>query len=361
MGVKMFAKCADPNCIETGAPGSQSLDDAGFSWDGLSVAEIKEPAISMNGSTISEFILLGFSCSGISWLFLSTVVLACCTTSFLGNFLIMVTVWCEPQLLSSPMYYFLANLSLIDISLGCVAAPKLAADLVNCGHSISFGGCIAQVFFLHLFGGTEMLLLTLMAYDRYVAIYHPLRYMAIMDRQRCLGLLLVCWAGGFVHATIQMVAVAQLPYCGPNILDNFFCDIPQVIKLACSGGYAVEILTVANSSLLTLPCFLTLLVSYAAILSTFCGRLGKDGRKALSTCSSHLMVVSLFYVPIVFVYLKPFSSSHMDKIVSMFYMVATPALNPLIYALRNQEIKDAVGKWKSKQKLFPFVANGVHV
>ncbi|XP_015262620.1 PREDICTED: olfactory receptor 4Q3-like [Gekko japonicus] len=307
----------------------------------------------MNGSTISEFILLGFSCSGLSHLFLSTLVLVCCITILLGNFLIMVTVRSEPRLLHSPMYFFLANLSLLDTSLGSVAAPKLAADLLNCGHTISYGGCMAQLFFLHLFGGAEMLLLTLMAYDRYVAICHPLRYTAIMDRQHCSRLLLLCWAGGLLHSTIQTVAVAQLPFCGPDVLDNFYCDMPQMIALACTDTSTVEVLMVVNSSLLILPCFLALLASYATILVTFCGHFGKAGRKAFSTCSSHLMVVSLFYVPCVFVYLKPSSSSQVDKIASVFYMVATPALNPLIYALRNQEIKEAMGRWKRKQKLFP--------
>ncbi|XP_077171566.1 olfactory receptor 4Q3-like [Paroedura picta] len=311
----------------------------------------------MNGSTISEFILLGFSCSGYSHLFLSTFALVCCITILLGNLLIMVTVRSEPRLLHYPMYFFLANLSLLDLSVGSVAAPKLAADLLNCGHTISFGGCMAQLFFLHVFGGAEMLLLTLMAYDRYVAICHPLRYAVIMDRKRCVGLLLLCWAGGLLHSTIQMVAVAPLPFCGPNVLDNFYCDIPQMIPLVCTETSGVELLMVVNSSLLTLPCFLALLVSYATILAAFCGRSGKAGRKAFSTCSSHLMVVCLLYVPCVFVYLKPTSSPEVDKIASVFYMMATPALNPLIYTLRNQEIQEAMRKWKSKQKLFTLAAN----
>lgn len=315
----------------------------------------------MNGSTVSEFVLLGFSCSGISHFFLSTLVLLCCTAILLGNFLIMVTVRSEPRLLNSPMFFFLANLSLLDMSLGSVAAPKLAVDLFSGGHTISYGGCMAQLFFLHLFGGAEMLLLTLMAYDRYVAICHPLRYTAIMDRQRCFKLLLLCWAGGLLHSTIQVVAVVQLPFCGPNVLDNFYCDIPQIIALACADTSSVDVLMVVNSSLLTLPCFLALLVSYATILVTFCGRFGKGGGKAFSTCSSHLMVVSLFYVPCVFVYMKPSSSSQVDKMASVFYMVATPALNPLIYALRNKEIQGVMGKWKRKQKLFPVAGNGIHV
>ncbi|XP_054850169.1 olfactory receptor 4Q3-like [Eublepharis macularius] len=210
-------------------------------------------------------------------------------------------------------------------------------------------------------GRPKSVLLTLMAYDRYVAIYHPLTYMTIIDQPCCFRLLLFCWATSLVHAIIQIVTVARLPYCGPNVLDNFFCDLPQVIKLACSGSYSAEIITMTNNTLITAPCFVALLVSYAAILATLCGRFEKEWRKALSTCSSHLMVASLYYVPIVFVYLKPSSSSQEDKKASVFYTVATPALNPLIYALRNQEIKNAIRKWKIKQKLFPIAANGLHV
>ncbi|XP_060110884.1 olfactory receptor 4Q3-like [Heteronotia binoei] len=312
----------------------------------------------MNGSIISEFILLGFSCSRTFQLTLLTWVLACYATVLLGNFLIMVTVRAERHLLRSPMYFFLSNLSFIDMSLGSVAGPKMIANLVICGHAISYGGCMAQLFFLHFFGGAEMLLLTVMAYDRYVAICHPLRYMAIMDRQRCFKLLMVCWAGGLLHSTIQMVVVAQLPFCGPNMLDNFYCDIPQVIRLACTETSIIDLLMVANSSLLSLPCFLILLISYAVILATLKGRFRKGGGKALSTCSSHLIVVSLIYVPCIFVYLKPFSSSWVDKIASMFYTVVTPALNPIVYTLRNQEVIDAMGKLRNRCILFPLRVKG---
>ncbi|XP_053120189.1 olfactory receptor 4Q3-like [Hemicordylus capensis] len=306
--------------------------------------------MSMNGSTIAEFILLGFSCSRTAQLFIFVLVLACYTTILLGNVLIMVTVWSEPQLFQSPMYFFLANLSLIDMSLGSVAAPKLVTDLLNNGNAISYGGCMAQLFGLHLFGGAEMFLLTLMAYDRYVAICHPLRYTTIMGQRRCFSLLILCWIGAFIHSIFQMVVIAQLPFCGPNVLDNFFCDIPQVIKLACFDIYIAEILMLFSGSLITLPCFLSLLVSYVTILATLCGRFGKSGSKALSTCSSHLTVVGLFYMPIVFVYIKPFSSSQVDKMASVFYMVVTPALNPLIYTLRNQEMKRATEKLKNRCK-----------
>nr|XP_028560484.1 olfactory receptor 4Q3-like [Podarcis muralis] len=300
-------------------------------------------------STISEFILLGFSASRPSQIFFSAMVFACYTIVILGNLLIIVTVMSEKQLQHIPMYLFLANLSLADMSLSSVAAPKLAADLLNCGHTISYGGCMAQIFFLHVFGGAEMLLLTLMAYDRYVAICHPLRYTVIMNSQCCLRLLMLCWAGGLIHSTIQMVLIAHLPFCGSNVLDNFFCDIPELIKLGCADTYAYEILMVVNSSLLTLPCFLALLLSYITILTSLCGHFRQGSGKALSTCSSHLTVVCLFYVPCAIVYLKPFSSSHTNKLASVFYVVVTPALNPFIYTLRNQEVKEAMRKLRERQ------------
>ncbi|XP_062993047.1 olfactory receptor 4Q3-like [Elgaria multicarinata webbii] len=303
----------------------------------------------MNGTTISEFILLGFSFPHTSQVFLFTLVMSCYIIIFLGNFLIMATVMSEPQLQHCPMYFFLANLSLTDVAMGSVIAPKFALDLLNSGHTISYGGCMAQLFFLHVFGGAEMLLLTLMAYDRYLAICHPLRYTVIMDQQCCLRLLMGCWIGGLIHSTIQMITVAHLPFCGPNVLDNFYCDVPQVIKLACTDTYTFDILMILNSSLLTLPCFLILLLSYIIILVTICGHFGKgDGRKILSTCSSHLTVVSLFYVPCIIVYVNP--NTQMNKLASLFYVVATPALNPFIYTLRNQEVKASMKKLKHKCK-----------
>ncbi|XP_066486917.1 olfactory receptor 4Q3-like [Tiliqua scincoides] len=304
----------------------------------------------MNGSTVTEFIFLDFPGSYVTQLFLLTLVLTCYTTILVGNLLIMVTVHSEPKLFQCPMYFFLANLSLLDMTLGSVAAPKLVNDLLSNGGSISYEGCMVQIFVIHLIGGTEMFLLTVMAYDRFVAICHPLRYMTIMDRQRCHSLIIFCWTATLIHAIFQTVVVAQLPYCGPNDLDNFFCDIPQVIKLACAEIYVSEILLVLSDSVIILPCFVTLLISYATILATLCGRFGKDGSKALSTCGSHLMVVGLFYGPIVFVYTKPSSSSEVDKMAAVFYLVVTPALNPLIYTLRNEEMKEAMRKLKNKCK-----------
>ncbi|XP_066484702.1 olfactory receptor 4Q3-like, partial [Tiliqua scincoides] len=296
----------------------------------------------MNVSTVTEFVFLGLSHSRHIQLLLFVLVLVCFLTILLGNLLIVVTVHAEPRLLQSPMYFFLANLSIIDTSIGSVTIPKMLADLMSCGRTISFGGCLAQVFFLHFFGGTEMLLLTLMAYDRYVAICHPLTYTITMNRPHCIKLLTFCWAGGLIHTGTQLVLVLRLPFCGPNKLDNFYCDVPQVVRLACADTYIPEILMAANSGLLSLVCFLVLLVSYGVILSTLRGHFKEGGGKALSTCSSHLTVVSLFFLPCLFVYLIPFSNSSVDKMASVFFTLITPGLNPMIYTLRNREIKEAL-------------------
>ncbi|XP_061447454.1 olfactory receptor 4Q3-like [Rhineura floridana] len=318
-------------------------------------------ATSMNSSTVTEFIFLGLSYSRSIQILLFLLVLVCYMAILLGNLLIVVTVHAEPRLLQSSMYFFLAGLSIIDTSVGSVAVPKMVADLASSSQTISFGGCMTQIFFLHFFGGTEMFLLTLMAYDRYVAICHPLTYTATMNRPHCMRLLISCWAGGFIHSSTQLVLLLRLPFCGPNKLDNFYCEFPQVVKLACVDTYVTEILMAANSGLLFLVCFLVLLVSYGVILATLRGHFKESGRKALSTCSSHLSVVSLFFVPCLLVYLVPFSSSSVDKMASIFYTTITPALNPIIYTLRNQEMKEAMGRLKKQCHFFYSSVKGENV
>ncbi|XP_066486923.1 olfactory receptor 4Q3-like [Tiliqua scincoides] len=306
----------------------------------------------MNGSTVTQFVLLGFSGSQSAQLLVLLLVSICYTIVLVGNLLILVTVWTDTKLFQCPMYFFLANLSLLDISLGSVASPKLLTNILISRCTISYAGCMVQIFTVHFFEAVEMFLLAVMAYDRYVAICHPLRYTTIMDRQRCISLLLLCWVGGLIHGISQTMITTRLPFCGPNILDNFFCDITQLKKLSCSDIFVSEILYVFSDSLIILPNLLTLLVSYVTILVTLCGRFGKGGRKGLSTCGSHLMVVFLLYGPLLFVYLKPSSASKVDKMASIFYLVVTPVLNPLIYSLRNQEMKGAMAKLKNKCKHF---------
>ncbi|XP_008708661.2 olfactory receptor 4Q3, partial [Ursus maritimus] len=239
-------------------------------------------------------------------------------------------------------------LSFIDLCLSCVTVPKMLGDFLQQGKIISFSGCLAQIYFLHFLGASEMFLLTVMAYDRYVAICSPLQYLTVMNRQLCFQLALACWCGGFIHSLTQVTLVIQLPFCGPNELDNFYCDVPQVIKLACMDTYVVEVLMVSNSGLLSLVCFVVLLFSYAIILITLRTRFCQGQSKALSTCASHLTVVSLIFVPCVFIYLTPFCSFSVDKVLSIFYTVVTPMLNPLIYTLRNAEMKTAMKKLRKK-------------
>ncbi|XP_066486940.1 olfactory receptor 4Q3-like [Tiliqua scincoides] len=308
----------------------------------------RDPPVSINVSTVTEFVFLGLPHVRPIQLLLFILVLAAYTIVLLGNLLIVVTVHGEPRLLQSPMYFFLTNLSFFDIALGSVATPKLLTVLVSNNRTITFLGCMVQISFIHLIGGSEMLLVTLMAYDRYMAICHPLTYTAVMNRPYCIKLLLSCWAGGFIHATIQMALLLRLPFCGPNKLDNFHCDLPQVVKLACADTYITELLVVANSGLLSLVCFLVLVASYGVIMATLRGHFRESGGKALSTCSSHLIVVCISFVPCMFVYLVPFSRSQTDKMASVFYTLIVPSLNPIIYTLRNRDMSEAMGKLKNK-------------
>ncbi|XP_060546910.1 olfactory receptor 4Q3-like [Pantherophis guttatus] len=306
------------------------------------------PVAFMNASKITEFVFLGISSSRPIQLLLSVLVMICYTAILLGNLLIVVTVHIDPRLLRSPMYFFLANLSIIDTALSSVVVPKMATDLITRGSTISYADCMSQLFFLHVFGGSEVFLLTLMAYDRYVAICHPLTYTMKMNRPRCFRLLCWCWAGGLLHSGSQLFLILRLPFCGPKEVDNFFCDVPQVVKLACVDTHVTEILMVANSGLINLVCFIILLISYGIILYTLQGRFKESGGKALYTCSSHLMVVSIFFLPCLFVYLIPIFNSSLDKISSVFYTTITPFLNPMIYSLRNQEMKEAMGRVTKK-------------
>ena len=207
---------------------------------------------------------------------------------------------------------------------------------------------MSQILCVHFFGGSEMVLLVTMAYDRYVAICRPLHYTSIMDRQKCICLVSISWIIGFVHGISQLILILELPFCGPRVIDSFFCDIPLVMKLACMNTDTLEILINADSGVLATTCFILLLISYTYILLTV--RLhSKDGSskgssKALSTCTSHIIVVVLFFGPVIFIYLWPVSITWVDKFLAVFYSVITPLLNPAIYTLRNRNIKNAIKK-----------------
>ncbi|KFP85280.1 Olfactory receptor 4Q2, partial [Acanthisitta chloris] len=293
-----------------------------------------------------EFILLGLSDTRELQVLFFTIFFLAYAMVLLGNLLIIVTVRTDPKL-SSPMYFLLCNLSFIDICCTSVTAPRMLVDLLSQRKAIVFEGCIAQLFFLHFVGSSEMFLLTVMAYDRYTAICKPLHYTAIMSRWVCWVLVSACWAGGFLHSIVQTLLTIQLPFCGPNTINNYFCDVPAVIRLACTDIYVTEWLMVSNSGLISLGCFLVLVTSYTFILVTIRVRLTEGHRKALSTCASHAMVVTLFFVPCIFIYLRPFTTFPADKYVCVIYTVFPPVMNPLIYTLRNKEVKESMWRlWK---------------
>ncbi|XP_034278712.1 olfactory receptor 4D1-like [Pantherophis guttatus] len=300
-----------------------------------------------NLTTVVDFILLGFSQNHKVQSLLFLLFLAIYTTTLLGNLTIIITVFLTP-VLHTPMYFLLANLAVVDISESSVTSLKMLWDLFSHTHTISYNWCIAQIFFIHLTGGTVVFLLIAMAVDRYIAIYKPLQYLIIMKKEICIGLVAGAWLGGFAHSIVQVGILLQLPFCKSNILDNFYCDIPQLIKLACADTYTTELLMVCNSGLLLTLIFLTLLMSYTAILVKIRRHITEGKHKALSTCASQIIVISLNFVPGMFIYDRPFKVFPADKVVSVLYTLLTPMLNSMIFTLRNKEIKVTIKKFMRK-------------
>ncbi|XP_002755364.3 olfactory receptor 4A5-like [Callithrix jacchus] len=292
-------------------------------------------------SNVTEFVLLGLaqdidgqkaSFAMFSFIYIVTMV---------GNLLILVTIIGSPSL-GSPMYFFLAHLSFMDAAYSTAISPKLMIDLLCDKNTISFPACMGQLFIEHLFGGSEVFLLVVMAYDRYVAICKPLHYLTIMNRQVCILLLVVAWFGGLVHSVFQIAVVYSLPFCGPNVIDHFICDMYPLLELACTYTYFIGLTVVFNDGAISIAVFTFLLISYGVILNSL-KTYSQEGRcKALSTCSSHITVVVLFFVPCIFIYVRPVLSFPVDKFMTVFYTVITPMLNPLIYTLRNSEMKNAI-------------------
>ncbi|MEJ1278549.1 olfactory receptor 1301 [Cricetulus griseus] len=263
-----------------------------------------------------------------------------------GNIVIMVLIATDRNL-HSPMYFFLANLSFVDMWLSSVTTPKMIADVLRKNKTISYAGCMSQVFFAHCIGAGEMVLLVVMAYDRYVAICKPLHYFTVMNLKRCTGLVLTSWTIGFVHAMSQLVAVLRLPLCGPMEIDSFFCDIPLVINLACMDSHDLDTLVNVDCGVVIVTCFILLLISYTYILFTVRQSSNSGASKALSTCTAHITVVMIFFVPCIFIYVWPLKITWLDKFLAVFYSVFAPLLNPAIYTLRNKEMRNSMKRFKS--------------
>ncbi|XP_012504649.1 PREDICTED: olfactory receptor 4F3/4F16/4F29-like [Propithecus coquereli] len=296
-----------------------------------------------NHSVVSEFVFLGLTNSWKIQLLLFVFSSVFYVASMMGNFLIILTVTTDAHL-HSPMYFLLANLSFIDLGVSSLTSPKMIYDLFRKRKVISFGGCIAQIFFIHVIGGVELVLLIVMAFDRYVAICKPLHYLTIMSPRMCIFFLVAAWMTGLIHSVVQLAFVVNLPFCGPNVLDSFYCDLPRFIKLACTDTYQLQFMVTANSGFISLGSFFILIISYIIIILTVQKQSSAGSSKALSTLSAHITVVILFFGPLIFFYTWPSTSTHLDKFLAIFDTVLTPLLNPIIYTFRNQEMKVAMRK-----------------
>ncbi|XP_068947033.1 olfactory receptor 4C12-like [Petaurus breviceps papuanus] len=302
----------------------------------------------MANRNVTEFVLLGLMRNPEMQKVIFAVFLIIYIITVMSNMLIVITI-ASSQALVSPMYFFLAFLSLIDAFYPSSMVPKMLGDLLHEKKTISFNACMTQLFLEHFLGTVEIVILIVMAFDRYVAICRPLHYMTIMNHRLCCCLIGLAWAVGFLHSLVQIFTILWLPFCGPNVIDHFMCDIIPLIQLACTDTSLIGLLVVANAGFISMISFVILMFSYVIILCSLKNYSSAGRHKALSTCSSHITVVILFFVPCIFMYLRPVTTFSMDKIVTVFYTLFTPMLNPLIYTVRNEEVKNAMRKlWSRK-------------
>ncbi|NXY56139.1 OR4D9 protein, partial [Callaeas wilsoni] len=298
-------------------------------------------------TTVTEFVLLGLTQSHKLQYCLYVIFFLIYVITWLLNFTVIATVAADQQL-HTPMYFLLANLAFLDISDSSVNTPKLLSGLLTQHTMISFNECFLQMFFFHFIAGAMSFLLVGMTVDRYVAICEPLRYVSIMNWNTCAGLVAAAWFGGFLHSIIQTGLLLQLPFCGPNVLDSFYCDVPQVIKLACTDTRVAELQMVFNSGVILITLFVILIISYIVILLKIRTCLTGGKRKALSTCGTQITVLSLIFIPCIFTYAQPYKKDPRDKVASVVFTVVTPMLNPMIYTLRNTEMKKAIRRTLGK-------------
>ncbi|XP_029442382.1 olfactory receptor 5F1-like [Rhinatrema bivittatum] len=300
-----------------------------------------------NKSVVTEFVIMGLSSDQKPQLFFFLMFLIIYLITLTGNLLILTLISSDSRL-HSPMYFFLANLSLIDIIFSSVTVPNLLSILLGMKKTISFSGCITQMYFFQYFVVVECYLLAVMAYDRYVAICYPLNYPIRMNRKVRIQMVVGCWICGFVNSMLQVVSVSMLDFCGPNIVDHFFCDVTPLFKLSCSNtaiSQTVFMLVVVMAGMGPLT---FIIITYIRIITAIMKMHSTQGRhRTFSTCASHFTVVGLYYGSGIFSYIWPTSTYAMDKdvkVVAVLYTIFTPMLNPLIYSLRNREVKAALKK-----------------
>ncbi|KAM6033060.1 olfactory receptor 14C36-like [Theristicus caerulescens] len=299
-----------------------------------------------NGSSMNEFLLLALADTRELqllhfWLFLGIYLAA-----LLGNGLIITAITCD-HCLHTPMYFFLLNLSLLDLGSISTTLPKSMTNSLGDSRAISYAGCAAQVFLFAFLVGAEISLLTIMAYDRYVAICKPLHYGTLLGSRACVHMAAAAWGTGFLNALLHTANTFSLPLCQGNAVEQFFCEIPQILKLSCSDAYRREVGLLVITASFGFGCFISVLLSYVQIFRAVLRIPSELGRhKAFSTCIPHLAVVSLFLSTAMFAHLKPpsISSPSLDLVLAVLYSVVPPAVNPFIYSMRNQELKNTLKK-----------------
>ncbi|XP_075384366.1 olfactory receptor 1f45-like [Tenrec ecaudatus] len=299
-----------------------------------------------NESSVSEFLLLGLSRQPQQQQFLFVLFLSMYLATVLGNLLIILAISTDSRL-HTPMYFFLSNLSFVDICFSSTTIPKMLANHILGSQSISFPGCFTQMYFLFTFADMDNFLLAVMAYDRFVAVCHPLHYTTKMTPQLCAMMVIGSWVVANLNILLHTLLIARLSFCANNRIPHFFCDVAALLKLSCSDTYLNEVMILTEGVLIMITPFVCILVSYVCITSAVLRVPSAKGKwKAFSTCGSHLTVVSLFYGTIFAVYFTP-ASSHAaedDIAAAVMYTVVTPMLNPFIYSLRNKDLKGALRK-----------------
>ncbi|XP_006877893.1 PREDICTED: olfactory receptor 8H1-like [Chrysochloris asiatica] len=304
-----------------------------------------------NNTNVSDFILVGLTDSEEIRLVLFNLFLLIYLITVLGNAGMILIIRLDLQL-HTPMYFFLSHLSFIDLSYSTVIVPKTLENLVTSNKHISFGGCFSQTYFFIFLAANECFLLSSMAYDRYVAICNPLQYPVIMSTARCYSLITAPYMIGFMDSTASVLAMSTLHFCNSNVIHHYFCDTTPVLALSCTDSLNVEITIFIFASFTLVASLIIVSVSYVSILSAILKISSTSGkRKAFSTCASHLLGVTIFYASMIFTYLKPSSSYSLgkDQVASVFYTIVIPMLNPLIYSLRNKEVKNALIRFKKKR------------
>ncbi|NXJ97999.1 OR2A1 protein, partial [Corythaixoides concolor] len=305
-----------------------------------------------NQSLVTEFIFQGLSSQPRTQTVLFIVFLVFYLFTIVGNITVIAVIRADCQL-QSPMYFFLANLSFLDICYISSSIPQMLVNLLTKKRTISFSGCAAQMYFCLAFGMTECVLLGVMAYDRYVAICHPLLYATVMNRKVCILMIMASWTSSLLSSMVINSLTLQLPFCGPDVLNHYFCDVLAVLALACANAALMELVIFIFSILIVFIPFLLIITSYAHILSAILKiQSAHMQSKAFSTCGSHLMMVTIFYGTAICIYMNPKSRSPQDKdkVIALFYTVIAPMLNPLIYSLRNKDMKRALRRVMNRPK-----------